>query len=78
MQKNFPNLSDKAVSIILMIISGLSFVVMHSSAKHLAAEVHIFEIVFLRCALVAFVLFPFLYQQGISCIYTKQPLRLCG
>ena len=66
-------LSEKTVSIILMLISGLSFVVMHSSAKHLAAEVHIFEIVFLRCALVAFVLLPFMFQQGIGCIYTKQP-----
>ena len=73
MQKNFPNLSDKAVSIILMIISGFSFVVMHSSAKHLAVEVHIFEIVFLRCALVAIILLPFIFKEGIGCIFTKQP-----
>ena len=73
MLKYSPKLSEKTVSIILMLISGLSFVVMHSSAKQLAAEVHIFEIVFLRCALVAFVLLPFMFQQGIGCIYTKQP-----
>ena len=68
-------LSNKSVSIILMMVSGFCFVIMHSSAKYLAAEIHIFEIVFLRCALVAIILLPFIFKQGISSIATKQPLN---
>ncbi len=57
------NLSDTSVSIILMIISGFSFVVMHSAAKFLSDQIHIFEITFLRCALVAVVLAPMIFQR---------------
>ena len=67
------NLSDTTVSIILMIISGFSFVVMHSAAKFLSDQIHIFEITFLRCALVAFVLAPMIFKEGKSSLITKQP-----
>tara|TARA_Y100000589_G_C27121753_1_gene616759 strand:+ start:662 stop:1477 length:816 start_codon:yes stop_codon:yes gene_type:complete len=56
-----------------MIISGFCFVVMHSAAKYLAEEVHIFEVIFLRCALVVVVLFPFIISEGKKSILTKQP-----
>lgn len=67
------NLSDTTVSIILMIISGFSFVVMHSAAKFLSDQMHIFEITFLRCALVAVVLAPMIFKEGKSSLITKQP-----
>ena len=67
------NLSDTSVSIILMIISGFSFVVMHSAAKYLSDQIHIFEITFLRCALVAVVLAPMIFKEGKSSLITKQP-----
>ena len=47
-----------------MIISGFSFVVMHSTAKYLSDEIHIFEITFLRCALVIVVLAPLMFKEG--------------
>ena len=67
------NLSDTTVSIILMIISGFSFVVMHSAAKFLSDQIHIFEITFLRCALVVVVLAPMIFKEGKSSLITKQP-----
>ncbi len=67
------NLSDTTASIILMIISGFSFVVMHSAAKFLSDQIHIFEITFLRCALVAVVLAPMIFKEGKSSLITKQP-----
>ena len=67
------NLSNTTVSIILMIISGFSFVVMHSAAKYLSDQIHIFEITFLRCALVAVVLAPMIFKEGKSSLITKQP-----
>ena len=67
------NLSDTTVSIILMIMSGFSFVVMHSAAKFLSDQIHIFEITFLRCALVAVVLAPMIFKEGKSSLITKQP-----
>ena len=67
------NVSSKFFSIILMIISGFCFVVMHSAAKYLADSVHIFEVVFLRCALVVVVLFPFIVREGKKSLFTKQP-----
>ena len=66
-------LSNTTLSIILMIISGFSFVVMHSAAKFLSDQIHIFEITFLRCALVAFVLAPMIFKEGKSSLITKQP-----
>tara|TARA_E500000178_G_scaffold33282_1_gene30160 strand:- start:11 stop:838 length:828 start_codon:yes stop_codon:yes gene_type:complete len=56
-----------------MILSGVCFVAMHSAAKYLADEVHIFEIVFLRCALVVVILSPFLFKEGKKSLFTKQP-----
>ena len=67
------NVSSKFFPIILMIISGFCFVVMHSAAKYLADSVHIFEVVFLRCALVVVVLFPFIVREGKKSLFTKQP-----
>ena len=67
------NFSDTTASIILMIISGFSFVVMHSAAKFLSDQMHIFEITFLRCALVAVVLAPMIFKEGKSSLITKQP-----
>jgi drug/metabolite transporter (DMT)-like permease len=46
---------------------------MHSATKYLADGVHIFEIVFLRCALVVVVLFPFILREGKKSLITKQP-----
>ena len=65
--------SNTTISIILMLVSGFSFVVMHSAAKYLSDEVHIFEITFLRCALVIFVLAPMIFKEGTKCFITKQP-----
>ena len=56
-----------------MVISGFSFVVMHSAAKFLSDQIHIFEITFLRCALVIVVLAPIIFKQGKSTFITKQP-----
>ena len=61
------------IAISLMVISGLFFVLMHSAVKYLSKEVHIFEIAFFRCALVIFVLFPIILQQGKSVFVTGQP-----
>ena len=61
------------IAISLMVISGLFFVLMHSAVKYLSKEVHIFEIAFFRCALVIFVLFPIILQQGKSVFITGQP-----
>ena len=56
-----------------MIISGFSFVVMHSAAKYLSEQIHIFEITFLRCALVIVVLAPIIFKGRKSIFITKQP-----
>ena len=69
----FINLPGRSLSVLLMILSGVCFVAMHSAAKFLADEVHIFEIVFLRCALVAVILSPFLFKEGKKSLFTKQP-----
>ena len=63
----------RSLSVLLMILSGVCFVAMHSAAKYLADEVHIFEIVFLRCALVVVILSPFLFKEGKKSLFTKQP-----
>ena len=60
----FINMPGRSLSVLLMILSGVCFVAMHSAAKYLADEVHIFEIVFLRCALVVVILSPFLFKEG--------------
>ena len=67
------NFSDTTISIFLMVISGFSFVVMHSAAKFLSDQIHIFEITFLRCALVIVVLAPIIFKQGKATFITKQP-----
>ena len=69
----FINLPGRSLSVLLMILSGFCFVAMHSAAKYLADEVHIFEIVFLRCALVVVILSPFLFKEGKKSLFTKQP-----
>ena len=69
----FTNMPRRSLSVLLMILSGFCFVAMHSAAKYLADEVHIFEIVFLRCALVVVILSPFLFKQGKKSLFTKQP-----
>ena len=69
----FINMSGRSISVLLMILSGVCFVAMHSAAKYLADEVHIFEIVFLRCALVVVILSPFLFKEGKKLLFTKQP-----
>ena len=69
----YKKFSDTTLSIILMIISGFSFIVMHSAAKFLSDQIHIFEITFLRCALVIVVLAPMIFKEGRSAFITKQP-----
>ena len=69
----FINMPRRSLSVLLMILSGVCFVAMHSAAKYLADEVHIFEIVFLRCALVVVILSPFLFKEGKKSLFTKQP-----
>ena len=69
----FINMPERSLSVLLMILSGVCFVAMHSAAKYLADEVHIFEIVFLRCALVVVILSPFLFKEGKKSLFTKQP-----
>ena len=71
--KYFNNFSSTSISIILMIISGFSFIIMHSAAKYLSDEVHVFEITFLRCVLVIFVLAPLIFKQGLNTFITKHP-----
>ena len=66
-------ISQKSISIIYMIISGFSFVIMHSAAKYLSEQIHIFEISFLRCALVIVVLAPIIFKKGKSIFITEQP-----
>ncbi len=69
----FINMPERSLSVLLMILSGICFVAMHSAAKYLANEVHIFEIVFLRCAMVVVILSPFLFKEGKKSLLTKQP-----
>ncbi len=69
----FINMPGRSLSVLLMILSGVCFVAMHSAAKYLADEVHIFEIIFLRCALVVVILSPFLFKEGKKSLFTKQP-----
>ena len=69
----FINMPGRSLSVLLMILSGVCFVAMHGAAKYLADEVHIFEIVFLRCALVVVILSPFLFKEGGKSLFTKQP-----
>ncbi len=69
----FINMPGRSLSVLLMILSGVCFVAMHSAAKYLADEVHIFGIVFLRCALVVVILSPFLFKEGKKSLFTKQP-----
>ena len=69
----FINMSGRSLSVLLMVLSGFCFVAMHSAAKYLADEVHIFEIVFLRCALVVVILSPFLFKEGKKSLFTTQP-----
>ena len=71
--KVFSKVPKPLIAISLMVISGLFFVLMHSAVKYLSTEVHIFEIAFFRCALVIFVLFPIILQQGKSVFVTGQP-----
>ena len=66
-------ISQKSIAIIYMIISGFSFVIMHSAAKYLSEQIHIFEITFLRCALVIVVLAPIIFKEGKSIFITEQP-----
>lgn len=56
-----------------MIVSGVCFVLMHSAAKYLSEEIHIFQITFLRCALVIVVLIPLIFKEGKDIFITKQP-----
>ena len=69
----FISMPARSLSVLLMILSGFCFVAMHSAAKYLSDEVHIFEIVFLRCALVVVILSPFLFKEGKKSLFTKQP-----
>lgn len=69
----FINMPGRSLSVLLMILSGVCFVAMHSAAKYLADEVNVFEIVFLRCALVVVILSPFLFKEGKKSLFTKQP-----
>ena len=69
----FISMPGRSLSVLLMILSGVCFVAMHGAAKYLADEVHIFEIVFLRCALVVVILSPFLFKEGKKSLFTKQP-----
>ena len=69
----FITMPGRSLSVLLMILSGVCFVAMHGAAKYLADEVHIFEIVFLRCALVVVILSPFLFKEGGKSLFTKQP-----
>ncbi len=66
-------MSQKSIATIYMIISGFSFVIMHSAAKYLSEQIHIFEITFLRCALVIVVLTPIIFKEGKFIFITKQP-----
>ena len=63
----------KNLAIILMIISGFCFVIMHSAVKHLSQEIHSFEIAFFRNLFVAVVLAPIIINYGYKIFITKQP-----
>ena len=61
------------LAIILMIVSGLCFVIMHSAVKFLSQEIHPFEIAFFRNVFVALVLAPIIISHGCKIFVTKQP-----
>ena len=50
---------------------------MHSAAKFLSDEIHIFEITFLRCALVIVVLSPIIFKEGkvIKSDFCRHPIE---
>ncbi len=61
------------LAIILMIVSGFCFVVMHCTVKYLSQEIHPFEIAFFRNVFVALVLAPIIISNGHKIFVTKQP-----
>ena len=69
----FSNIPKKFLSIILMIISGIFFVIMHSAVKYLSQEIHPFEIAFFRNVFVIIVLAPLIIISGYDIFFTKQP-----
>ena len=69
----FSKIPKKFLSIILMIISGIFFVIMHSAVKYLSQEIHPFEIAFFRNVFVVIVLAPLIIISGYDIFFTKQP-----
>ena len=71
--EKFQLIPKNILAIILMIISGFCFVVMHSAVKYLSQEIHPFEIAFFRNVFVALVLAPIIINNGYKIFATKQP-----
>tara|TARA_B100002051_G_scaffold155531_1_gene147058 strand:+ start:890 stop:1843 length:954 start_codon:yes stop_codon:yes gene_type:complete len=72
-KQKLPLIPKGILAIILMIVSGFCFVVMHSAVKYLSQEIHPFEIAFFRNVFVALVLAPIIVNNGYTIFITKQP-----
>ncbi len=61
------------LAIVLMIVSGFFFVMMHGTVKYLSEEIHPFEIAFFRNVFVVLVLAPIILTKGRIIFVSKQP-----
>ena len=67
------NVPKNILAIVLMIISGFCFVMMHGTVKYLSDEIHPFEIAFFRNVFVIIVLAPIILTNGRKVFSSKQP-----
>ena len=67
------NVPKNILAILLMIISGFCFVMMHGTVKYLSDEIHPFEIAFFRNVFVIIVLAPIILTNGRKIFVSKQP-----
>ena len=58
--------------ILLMVGSTVCMAVMHTSIRHVAADMHPFEITFFRCAFGFLAIVPWLVRSGIAPLYTRR------
>ena len=67
------NVPKNILAIVLMIVSGFCFVMMHGTVKYLSDEIHPFEIAFFRNVFVVIVLAPIILANGRKVFVSKQP-----
>ena len=66
--------SEKVLSIMMMLLWALSFTVAMSLAKVLSRNIHSLMIVFLRCSFGLVFFLPFAAKEGVKALRTRRPL----